>query len=172
MKTSFRIKALDAAYLEGVRSRGTDEFGNAVIAVANEEPGGTPLRCCLREAEIGEKVALIAHQPARIGGPYAEVGPVWIHADRCEGHGAPDAYPEGFRHRRLLFRAYDARGRQVDNRIAEGAVAEAVIDGLFSRPDVAYIHARNVLAGCYMFTVERASWTTPETRRGPTMMVG
>ncbi|WP_410051089.1 helix-turn-helix domain-containing protein [Acidiferrimicrobium sp. IK] len=33
----------------------------------------------------------------------------------------------------------------------------SVIDGLFSRPDVAYLHARDVLAGCYMFTVERAS---------------
>lgn len=45
----------------------------------------------------------------------------------------------------------------MDNQVAEGAAAEAVIDGLFSRPDVAYLHARNVLPGCYMFTVERAS---------------
>lgn len=157
MTTSFRIQALDPAYLDTIRTKGNDDFGNAVTAVTNEDPGGTPLRCCLREAELGEKVALIAHQAAQVGGPYVEIGPVWIHADRCEGHRAPEAYPEGFRHRQLLFRAYDARGWQVDNQVADGAAAEAVIDGLFSRPDVAYLHARNVLPGCYMFTVERAS---------------
>jgi len=102
-------------------------------------------------------VALIAHQPAQIGGPYVEIGPVWIHADHCEGYRTPEAYAEGFRHRQLLFRAYDAQSRQVDNQIAEGAVAEAVINELFSMPEVASLHARNVLAGCSMFTVERAS---------------
>ena len=157
MTTSFRIRALDPAYLDAIRTKGSDDFGNAVTTVANEDAGGTPLRCCLREAGLGEKVALIAHQPAQIGGPYMELGPVWIHADHCEGYRTPDAYPEGFRHRQLLFRAYDAQGRQVGNQIAEGAVAEAIIDELFSMPEVASLHARNVLAGCYMFSVERAS---------------
>lgn len=157
MTTSFRIRALDPNYLDAIRSKGSDDFGNAVTTVTNADPGGTPLRCCPREADPGEKVALIAHQAAQIGGPYVEIGPVWIHAGCCEGYRTPEAYPEGFRHRQLLFRAYDAQGRQVDNKIAEGSVAEGVIDELFSMPEVASVHARNVLAGCYMFTVERAS---------------
>ncbi len=154
--SSFRIRALDPDYLDEVRARGEDDFGNDVVATTNDDAGGTPLRCCLREAAVGERVALIAHRAASIGGPYVEIGPVFIHAERCAGYLATGAYPEGFRHRQLVFRAYDAWGRQVGNRIAEaGAGAESVIGELLSQPEVAYLHARNVLAGCFMFTVER-----------------
>jgi hypothetical protein len=86
-----------------------------------------------------------------------EVGPVFIHADRCDGYGTPELYPEGFRHCQLLFRAYDTEGTQVINKIADGIDAEAVITGSFSTPRVAFLHARNVLAGCFMFTVTRAT---------------
>ncbi len=156
MSTTFRIRALDPGYLDTVRARGKDDFGNDVVVMTNVDAGGTPLRCCLREAAVGEKVVLIAHRAAPIGGPYVEVGPIFIHAERCAGYETTRSYPHGFRQRQLVFRAYDARGRQVENRIAEGgAAAEGVIDGLLSKPEVAYLHARNVLAGCFMFTVER-----------------
>jgi hypothetical protein len=144
--------------LDRIRAEGVDDFGNSVVSIVNESAKGTPLRCCLREADVGEKVALIAYQPAQVGGPYREVGPVFIHVDRCDGYGTPELYPEGFRHRRLLFRAYDTEGTQVVNKIADGIDAEAVITGSFATPRVAVLHARNVLAGCFMFTVTRATW--------------
>jgi hypothetical protein len=155
MSIAFRICALDPEGLERIRARGVDDFGNPLVVTANTEAGGTPLRCCLREAAVGEHVTLMAYQPARVGGPYAEVGPIFVHAERCDGYERPDAYPEGFRHRRLILRAYNVDGHQVDNQIVEGREAEAGITALLSRPEVAYLHARNVLAGCYMFTVTR-----------------
>lgn len=153
MSIAFRISALDPDGLERIRASGVDDFGNPLVVTANTEAGGTPLRCCLREAGVGEHVTLMAYQPARVGGPYAEVGPIFVHAERCEGYEWPNAYPEGFRHRRLILRAYNVDGHQVDNQIVEGREAEAGITALLSRPEVAYLHARNVLAGCYMFTV-------------------
>jgi hypothetical protein len=155
MSTEFRVTALPADELERIRARGVDDFGNAL------EPGtvtgpGTPLRCCLREAEPGERVVLIAWRPADVGGPYAEVGPVFVHAQACAGYAGEDRYPESFRARNQLLRAYDAHGRQVENVVVDGPAAERAITDLLGRPGVAYLHSRNVLAGCYMFAVHPA----------------
>ncbi len=153
--TGFRVEAIPADDLERVRARGVDDFGNTVEPFA-DTTGGAPLRCCLRDARPGERIALIAYRPAAVGGPYAEVGPVFVHAEACAGYAETDRYPEGFRGRNQLLRAYDARGRQVENVVVDAAAAERAIAGLLQRPDVAYLHSRNVLAGCYMFAVHPA----------------
>jgi hypothetical protein len=153
MSTGFRVTALPAGDLERIRARGADDFGNALEPVTVTTTGGTPLRCCLRDAEPGERVVLIAYRPAAVGGPYAEVGPVFVHAEACAGYADEARYPEGFRARNQLLRAYDARGRQVENVVVDGPAAERAITDLLGRPGVAYLHSRNVLAGCYMFAV-------------------
>lgn len=108
----FRVTALPADELDDIRSRGVDDFGNPLVVTENQGEGGAPLRCCLREAAVGEQVALLAYRPSTVGGAYAEVGPVFVHADRCPGWSGT-GYPDGFRHRRQLLRAYDHAGRQV-----------------------------------------------------------
>jgi len=153
--TAFRVRAIRRDELEHIRARGLDDFGNRLEPFMVTE-GGAPLRCCLRDAQPGERIALIAYRPASVGGPYAEVGPVFVHAEACAGYADVDRYPEGFRGRNQLLRAYDAQGRQVENVVVDGAAAERGIAGLLARPDVAYLHSRNVLAGCYMFAVHPA----------------
>ena len=156
MRTSFQVTALPREDLDRIRSRGVDDFGNELVVMTQQDEGGRPLRCCLRDGTVGERFALIAWQPADVGGPYAEVGPVFIHADSCDGYPTDNVYPEGFRHRNQLFRAYDRDGWQVDNRLVEGGNAEAAIADLFARPETSYLHSRNALPGCYMFTISRA----------------
>ena len=151
--TTLRVSALPADHLDRVRDRGVDDFANPLVVTVNDDAGGTPLRCCLTEAAVGEEVALLAWRPSAIPGAYAEVGPVFIHAQPCPGP-AGTGYPEGFRHRQQLLRAYDSQGRAVDNEIVNGAAAEGALHTLLARPDVAYIHSRNPLAGCYMFRVD------------------
>jgi len=154
MSTDFCVSALPTGDLARIRSQEKDDFGNEWVVTVQDEDGA-PLRCCLRDANVGERVALIAWRPHDVGGAYAEVGPVFIHADPCAGYAKHNAYPAGFRRRSQLFRAYDAQGRQVDNRIVEGGEAEAAISDLFASLDVAYLHSRNMLAGCYMFSITR-----------------
>jgi hypothetical protein len=153
--SGFRVHALSPSYLDRIRAAGVDDFSNPVVA--NRNRAGAPLRCCLRDASADESVALIAHRPSALGGPYAEVGPVFIHADACAGYPDPERYPEAFRYRRQVLRAYDAEGAQIDdlNTLVEGCDADAVITGLLARAEVSHLHSRNVLAGCYMFTVTR-----------------
>lgn len=155
--TAFRVAAIAPADLDRIRIQGHDDFGNPLEVIVTQHTGGTPLRCCLRDAVPGERVMLIAYRPSRRGGPYAEVGPVFVHVDRCTGYSDGAEYPVSFRARRQLFRAYGPDGRQVDNLIVEPAEVDAAIEALLGRPEIEFIHSRNVLAGCYMFAISRSA---------------
>jgi hypothetical protein len=156
--TRFRVQALPAHDLARIRATGFDDFGHPLrMSVADEEPG-TPLRCCLREAHVGERVALISWRPLHEApdSVYAEIGPVFVHADDCPGYREEGSYPEGFRHRVQVLRTYSATGDMLDVVMTEGAAGEEAIARLFINPAAVVVHSRNVTAGCYMFAVYRS----------------
>ena len=168
---TFIVYALPPAELDRIRAAGRDDFGHPLRFFVNDDVPGAPLRCCLRDAEIGERVALLAWRPLTEApdSPYAEVGPIFIHADECPGYPEGSGYPAGFRHRSQLLRSYSADGDIVDYEITEGADAEPTIERLLANPAVAVIHSRNVKAGCYMFTIRPgagASCRTPGAESG------
>ncbi len=115
------------------------------------EQAGRPLRCCLRDSAAGERLALAAVSPPGPEGAYRETGPVFVHADGCAGP-AQTGYPAEFRTRDQVFRAYGHDGSIVDAvLVPAGTGQEAVARELLGRPDVAFVHSRNPLHGCYMF---------------------
>jgi hypothetical protein len=90
-------------------------------------------------------------------GAYAESGPVFLHADPCAGPDRP-GYPDEFRRRTQVFRAYSADGRIVGGRVVRPEDdQEAVAEELLAEADVAYLHSRNVVHGCYMFAIHPAA---------------
>ena len=120
------------------------------------EDAGEPLRCCLRDHRVGERVALVSVTPPGPVGAYAERGPVFVHADPCGGP-AHTGYPDEWRARAQIFRAYDADGRICGGEIVPpGNQQEATAERLLTRPDVAFLHSRNVVYGCYMLTIRSA----------------
>jgi hypothetical protein len=130
MTTTFRVEAIPAATLSRIRSTGRDEAGNELRARVDDE-GGSPLRCCLRDTAPGERVLLIAYTPPGVTGPYAERGPIFVHAAPCPGYPDVDHYPAALGHRRQIVRGYDRAGTM----------------------DIQVAHVRNVAAGCYNFAV-------------------
>ena len=154
---AFRIRAIAPHDLDRIRGAGHDDFGNPLQPFVDEE-GGSPLRCCLRPAEAGERLMLIAYRPFRRPGPYAEVGPVFVHADTCGGYTEPARYPAGYRSwKTMVFRPYHVDGRMAYPALAmvDGPEAEQAIAAMFADPTIEVIHARNVYAGCYMFAIHR-----------------
>lgn len=151
---TFQIDPIPTETLRRIRERGIDDLGNPVMSEVTTEDG-FPLRCCLRDSVAGERVAAIGYNPFQWSGPYAETGPVFIHADECPGYHDRHRYPAGFRHRQQIFRAYGPDRRIVDAVIVAGADAEPALAELLARPDVEFVHSRNVAYGCYMFTVRR-----------------
>jgi hypothetical protein len=151
---TLQISPIPVETLRRIREHGIDDLGNPVVPEATTEDG-FPLRCCLRESVAGERITAIGYNPFPWTGPYAETGPVFIHTEECPGYHDREHYPEGFRHRQQIFRAYSAQRRIVDAVIVAGADAEAVLTELLARPGVDFVHSRNVAYGCYMFTVRR-----------------
>jgi hypothetical protein len=115
--------------------------------------GGEPLRCCLRDARVGERCLLVNYEPPLPPSPYREVGAVFIHADDCGGPGDDPAYPADWYGRAQVLRAYDERGWiHPATRTHDGTDPETVIAEVLSEPGVVQVHSRNVAYGCYMFS--------------------
>ncbi|WP_339129378.1 DUF1203 domain-containing protein [Streptomyces sp. f51] len=159
--TTYTARPIGAAALKELRD--TDDAGRRPVPLTDEE-GGSPLRCCLRRAEPGERVALVSYAPLRRWaretgadpGPYDETGPVFVHADHCAGPAAPDTLP--FTNARRAVRRYSAAGHILGGRLAEtpAALGEALTEA-FADPEVALVHVRAVEYGCFLYEVRRGS---------------
>ncbi|WBB68991.1 DUF1203 domain-containing protein [Micromonospora sp. WMMD812] len=151
--TSFLVRPLPPAALDAVRRTGRDAAGRPAEAL--RAGGGEPLRCCLRDAGAGEDLLLFGYAPPVAAGPYREIGPVFAHAGSCPGPDQTGGYPAAWRDRPQVLRAYDRRGRIHGGRRHDGTDPEGVIAELFADPEVHQLHSRNVVYGCFMFTVDR-----------------
>jgi hypothetical protein len=160
-RTAITITGADPRELDELRERGIDHGGNAVEPFVDDD-GGWPLRCCLRDSEPGDELAIVAWSPFPWRGPFAELGPIAIHARRCAGVTA-DGVPA-----QLLTRPQLARPYTTGHRIAYDDVVvvdgdgslPAVLERLLASPEIELVVVRNVLAGCYSFTATLASART------------
>ncbi|WP_433615215.1 DUF1203 domain-containing protein [Dactylosporangium sp. CA-139114] len=150
----FTVHAIDAGTLESVRRTGRDASGNPPRPWTAE--GGEPVRCCLRDAEPGERLLLFGFDPKLPpDSPYRELGAVFAHAEPCAGP-AGTGYPAGWRGRPQVLRAYDARGWiHPSTRTHDGTDPEAELADILAHPEVVRVDSRNIAYGCYMFTVTR-----------------
>jgi hypothetical protein len=89
------------------------------------------------------------------GHPYSEIGPIFVHAEPCEGYCATWEYPADFRNGRA-FRAYDADYNMIDAEVANGNKPEAVIEKLLQNSKTEFVDARSVTRGCFTFRIQRA----------------
>src|SRR5437660_11930818 len=155
MKTStFQVVPLPTEIAD--RARRAAEAGAADHAlVTADSPTGYPCRHCLRFAKPRERVILFPYASIPAGHPYSEIGPIFVHAEKCERYSATDEYPADFRNGRA-FRAYDANYNMIDAEVANGKHPEAIIDKLLQNPETAFVDARSVTRGCYTFRIQRA----------------
>lgn len=124
--------------------------------VATED--GLPCRHCQRSIMTGEPYLILAYRPFPTAQPYAELGPIFLHADACERHPDSAELPEMFRDWvRVLIRGYDADDRIVYGTgeiVTPGGVASAA-ERVFARDDVRYLHLRSSTNNCYQLRIER-----------------
>jgi hypothetical protein len=165
-RSAFRVYPIPPATLAEIRLAGRDRSGNELVPIVDD--GGSPLRCCLRRSTPGEVIYLIAYSPFTRPGPYAETGPVFVHASACPGYTENDVYPDGYRDwPPMIFRPYRYDPRLDCDVIAydaikmgDGVVGESLIASIFTDPTINFIHTRNVNAGCFMFTITCAGRRT------------
>ncbi|MER7172725.1 DUF1203 domain-containing protein [Streptomyces mesophilus] len=163
---TYEIRAIDTDVLKQLRVQ--DDAGHTREPATDPE-GGAPLRCCLRRSAPGERIALVSYAPLRRWaaetgaepGAYDEYGPVFIHAEACEGPGAGTLrYPAALHGDRRVLRAYGAEGRILGGHLLElprerSAEVEQALAEVFADPLVTLVHVRAVEYGCFLLEARR-----------------
>jgi Protein of unknown function (DUF1203) len=112
---------------------------------------GYPCRHCLGLIAKGDPYLTLAHRPFPALQPYAELGPVFLHANECPRGGGDATIPAFLNSPRYMVRGYGA-----DDRIVYGTgTIEATSDipaaaaAKFKDPRVKYLHVRSASNNCY-----------------------
>jgi hypothetical protein len=121
---------------------------------------GVPCRHCQRDVAAGEPFLILAYRPFPEAQPYAEVGPIFLHAEPCERYAPIGATPTMFMRpgRRYLLKGYRANDRICygTGQIVEPSEVADAARGILERPDVAYVHVRSALNNCFQCRIDRA----------------
>lgn len=157
---ALRILPVPPETLRRLREQGHDDHGNPWMPRIDTE-GGAPLRCCLRRSKPDERIVLIAYAPldgrptGALGG-YDETGPIFVHAEECEGYVDDGHYPTAVGDHLQVLRAYHADGSIAGGVLLdEGDDRDVAARELLANPDIAFLHSRHVLHGCYLLEIRR-----------------
>jgi hypothetical protein len=153
-KSTYRIIPLAQSIASAARRTRIDQFGNRLSVLRDGQPH--QCRVCLELSKPDEGVILFAHSPFATQQPYAETGPVFIHERESTPYKNIDQYPPQFPHRAVVLRAYNCEDAIVDAEAVGEREVEQVIAELFEREEIAYLHARNLAYGCFMFAINRS----------------
>jgi Protein of unknown function (DUF1203) len=149
------VQAISPARLDGVYATGTDGHGNQLRPFAATGQG-EPLRCCLRYAEPGEHITLISYAPFDHPSVWTEVGPVYIHAARCEGYEPTGRLPRQLATGPRVLRTYrvdDTMNYDHNTVVTDDTDLGPIIQRLLREPDVATVHVRTLAPQCFLYAV-------------------
>lgn len=152
-----QFKALPTEDVRALQRRAADAYGRTPERQISDGDG-VPCRHCLKNVAAGEPYLVLAYRPFPVLQPYAETGPIFLHADECERAVEAEAIPE-----MLESSDYIVRGYGSDDRIVYGSGGVIPTDAiparaqtLFERVDIAYVHVRSARNNCYQCRIERA----------------
>lgn len=156
--TNIAYTAMPTADAEALRAGGLDAYG--LNPERRVTPGsGYPCRHCLDFIADGNAYLTLAYRPFPALQPYAETGPIFLHADPCPRYSASEVLPPVL----TVNPDYILRGYGHDDRIVYGTGAVTLKEGvasrareLLARDDVAYVHVRSARNNCYQCRIERA----------------
>jgi Protein of unknown function (DUF1203) len=146
-----RFVALPTATVLGYQAGGVDAYGRVPERRTAAE-SGLPCRHCLSDIELGEDYLTLAHRPFASVQPYAETGPIFLHAEPCSRHPeTPDPPASLLERSEVLLRGYGTDERIVygtggvvpADRIVERAVA------IFDDLGVAFVDVRSASNNCF-----------------------
>ena len=152
----FLVRGIETEYVEAIRRGGGDANGQpAVRALARG--AANPCRHCLGLIAEGDPKLVLAHRPFEHLQPYAELGPIFLHAEVCERYES-DRLPAWFAHLQpAIVRGYgqDDWIRYETGNVVHGSELAGKCEEILSNPEVAYVHIRSKY-NCFQCRVDRA----------------
>ncbi|WP_147179623.1 MULTISPECIES: DUF1203 domain-containing protein [Alphaproteobacteria] len=155
--TAIHFTAIPTSAAEDLWDGGLDAYGLSPERRITHG-GGYPCRHCLDFIAEGQAYLTLAYRPFPALQPYAETGPIFLHAEPCARFEAGEILPP------VLTDSPDfiLRGYDRDDRIVYGTGAvtlreniEARANDLLSRDDIAYVHVRSARNNCYQCRIDR-----------------
>jgi Protein of unknown function (DUF1203) len=152
---AIRFVALETALVASLRAGAQDANGQTP-ELGVTPASGYPCRHCLELMLAGEAFLTLAHRPFPALQPYAEVGPIFLHASACR-RGGGTITPAFLNSPRYIMRGYGADDRIVDGtgNIVATAEIPAAAEALFVDARVKYLHVRSASNNCYHCRIER-----------------
>jgi hypothetical protein len=155
---NLRYKPMPSDLAARYRHREPDAYGlTPELHVSDGQ--GMPCRHCLANIAKGDGYLILAYRPFPELQPYAETGPIFLHAEQCEAYAGGEAVPPIL----TTSKDYLLRGYSTGDRIVYGTGAITPVDDieaqaaeLLQRSEVAYIHVRSARNNCYQCRIERA----------------
>jgi hypothetical protein len=122
---------------------------------------GSPIPCrhCLAPVKDGDPYLILAHRPFPTLQPYAEAGPIFLHAEECPRYPESADVPAMYRHwQHVLMRGYGHDDRIVygSGQVVPADRIEFVAADLLARDEIAYLHLRTAQYNCYQVRIDRA----------------
>ena len=143
--------------MEALQAGGPDSNGQPAERHVSDG-GGNPCRHCLTYIAGGETMLIVGHRPFPAFQPYAETGPLFIHAAPCARYCEDAGFPEALKNSPDFI----LRGYGHDNRIVYGTGAVVATHDipdraveLLARDEIAFLHMRSTPNNCYQLRIER-----------------
>ena len=126
---------------------------------------GVPCRHCLGYVEKDAPYLVLAYRPFPALQPYAETGPVFIHAEECPAYDPAQGLPPRHRNGRgqQIVRGYGKDDRIVygTGMVVNAGQIEAQAEAILARDDVAYVHMRSATNNCFTLRIDRSPGQSP-----------
>jgi hypothetical protein len=151
---NYKVVAIETAVADTARLNAKDALGFPTFTGPAGE--GLPCRHCLQWIETGAPATFFTLDPFAGMETLPLPGPVYVHGDGCERYADEGRLPKHLFESPRTLNAYAKGRRLVAQEYVQGAQASEVVERLFGRGDVEYVHVRSTTAGCYTFRVERA----------------
>lgn len=149
MKTHpFALRPIDPSSADCLRRKG------GAIYVADDHPG-YPCRQCLRDAEVGEELILVSHDPFHAETPYRSASPIFLHRAHCAPPTNTSELPVQLTCRQLSVRSFDSDEIMIDAAVVEGVDLLRTIHSMFEETASWSIHVYNATRGCWAVTIDR-----------------
>lgn len=154
---TIRFVALETTIARQLQNGGKDANGQVPQRTVSDG-GAIPCRHCLKPVETGDEYLILSHCPFPAAQPYAESGPIFLHAEECrraEDSARPAPmfqYGRGY-----ILRGYNDSD-WINYKAAEVVAPDQIEETatrLLARDDVAYLHMRSSHMNCYQCRIER-----------------
>lgn len=158
MSVHIKYVSMPTETARALQAGGADANGQAPERHVSDGDG-VPCRHCQQDVAAGDAYLILNYRPFPALQPYAETGPIFLHADACPRYPEVSDLPPVFAVRRLFL----IKGYNADDRIVYGtgtlvppAELNDAAQAILARDDVAYVHARSAYNNCFQCRIERA----------------